>query len=74
MTWLRKRTEEEKKEIQERMKRFEGAGFRERMDPDYEHLPAAPGEYRFVLEVDGQTYAGYASILKDHRLEWRGME
>jgi photosystem II stability/assembly factor-like uncharacterized protein len=65
MTVRRKRTEEEKKAIEERQRRFAESGFRRRENPDYEFTPAAWGEYRFVLQAGPQTLNGFASILKD---------
>jgi hypothetical protein len=69
MTVRRKRTEEEKKAVEERLRRFSGMGFRSREDPDYEFTPAPWGEYRFVLQADGQTLDASASILRDHWYE-----
>jgi photosystem II stability/assembly factor-like uncharacterized protein len=65
MTVRRKRTEEEKKAIEERQRRFADSGFRGREDPDYEFTPAPWGEYRFVLQAGTQTFEGFASILRD---------
>jgi photosystem II stability/assembly factor-like uncharacterized protein len=65
MTVRRKRTEEEKKAIEERQRRFAESGFRRRENPDYEFTPATWGEYRFVLQAGPQTLNGFASILKD---------
>ena len=61
----RKRSEEEKKQIQAQMERYRKMGYRVRMDPNYESSPAPHGEYRFVLTINGKTYTGYASILQD---------
>jgi hypothetical protein len=66
MTQRRERTEEEKKRIRERMKRYAAYGFRRQMDENYAYSPAPLGEYRIVLTVDGQKYTRYASINKDH--------
>lgn len=66
MTKRRKRTEEEKKQMQTRMRRFRSMGFRRRMDPNFEYSPAPLGEYRIVLTVGGRQFAKHASILKDH--------
>lgn len=66
MTWRRKRTEEEKKAMEERMRRLSGLGFRPPMDPEYPYSPAPSGEYRFVLQAGGQEFTGTASILEDH--------
>ena len=66
MTQRRERTEEEKKQMKERMERFAGRGFRTRMDPDFDYTPAPLGEYRIVLSVNGQEFTKHASILQDH--------
>ena len=68
MTQRRPRTEEEKKAIRERIRQRQSAGFdfRSRMDPNYEYTPAPAGDYRFVLQVGGQSLTAYASILEDH--------
>jgi len=66
MTWRRKRTEEEKKALQERMSRLAEAGFRPSMDPEYASWPAPCGEYRFVLLAGGREFSANASILEDH--------
>ncbi len=69
MTGRRERTAEEKKSIQEQMKRAQERGYGGRFggDLNYASFPAAEGEYSFVLAVDGKTYTASASILKD---EW----
>jgi hypothetical protein len=69
MTVRRKRTEEEKKAIEERQRRFADSGFRRRENPDYEFTPATWGEYRFVLQAGTQTIEGFASILRDYWYE-----
>jgi photosystem II stability/assembly factor-like uncharacterized protein len=66
MTERKLRTAEEKKEIQERMKRFAEMGYPMRMDIDYAEVQAREGEYRFVLQAGGRTLEGRASILQDH--------
>ncbi len=67
MTGRRERTAEEKKAIQEQMRRAREMGYmRMGMDINYVHFPAQEGEYRFVLVVDGKSFAGQASILKDY--------
>jgi photosystem II stability/assembly factor-like uncharacterized protein len=67
MTVRRERTPEEKKQIQERMKRYAeySASFRGRFDPNYEYFPAGEGEYRLVLDVDGERLEGRGRILPD---------
>ncbi len=67
MTVRRERTAEEKKALQEQMKKMAEAGFRMRMDTGFVTAPAGEGEYRIVLNVDGRSFAGSASILKDPR-------
>jgi hypothetical protein len=66
MTVRRKRTEEEKKAVEERLRRFSGMGFRGREDPDYEFTPAPWREYRIVLQAGTHTLEGSASILRDY--------
>jgi hypothetical protein len=65
MTVRRKRTEEEKKAVEERLRRFSAFGFRGRENPDYDFTPASSGEYRFVLQAGTLTLEGLASILRD---------
>jgi photosystem II stability/assembly factor-like uncharacterized protein len=69
MTQRRKRTEEEKKRIQERMSRFAGMGYRMRIDPNYDFSAASYGEYRIVLSIGGKELTKYASILEDYWYE-----
>jgi photosystem II stability/assembly factor-like uncharacterized protein len=65
MTVRRKRTEEEKKAVEERLRRFAEFGYRGRENPDYDFTPAPWGEYRFVLQAGTQTLEEFASILRD---------
>ena len=67
MTGRRERTPEEKKSIQEQMRRAQEAGYGGRFggDLNYASFPAAEGEYSFVLVVDGKTFSASASILRD---------
>lgn len=65
MTSRRKRTEEEKKAAQERMRRFEEFGFGPQRDPNYEYTPAPSGEYRIVLQAGGLELSGLTSIFED---------
>lgn len=65
MTSRRKRTEEEKKAAQERMRRFEEFGFGPQRDPNFEYTPAPSGEYRIVLQAGGLELSGLTSILED---------
>ena len=69
MTVRRKRTEEEKKAVEERLRRFSAFGFRGRENPDYDFTPASSGEYRFVLQAGTLTLEGLASILRDYWYE-----
>jgi hypothetical protein len=69
MTVRRKRTEEEKKAVEERLRRYSSFGFRGRENPDYEFTPAPWGEYRFVLQAGTLTLEGFASILRDYWYE-----
>lgn len=65
MTSRRKRTEEEKKAAQERMRRFEEFGFGPQRDPNYEYTPAPSGEYRIDLQAGGLELSGLTSIFED---------
>jgi photosystem II stability/assembly factor-like uncharacterized protein len=69
MTVRRKRTEEEKKAVEERLRRFSAFGFRGRENPDYDFTPAPWGDYRFVLQAGTQSLEGLASILRDYWYE-----
>jgi hypothetical protein len=66
MTQRRERTEEEKKEVRERMERFRAFGFRRPMDINYAHDPVPLGEYKIVLKVGDREFTKNASILQDH--------
>jgi photosystem II stability/assembly factor-like uncharacterized protein len=68
MTGRRERTADEKKSMQERMRRMQEMGFEGRggMDINYANFPVQEGDYRVVLTVDGKTSSGIASILKDY--------
>ena len=66
MTVRRKRTEEEKKAVEERLRRFSAFGFRGRENPDYDFTPASSGDYRFLLQAGIQALEGLASILRDY--------
>jgi photosystem II stability/assembly factor-like uncharacterized protein len=63
MTGRRERTAEEKKAAQEGARRFREMGG----DPNFASFPVQPGEYRFVLLVDGKTLTASASVLRDPR-------
>ena len=66
MTFRRGRTAEEKKQFQERMKRYaEFARFMGDIDPNYEFFPAGAGDYRLVLKVDGRDWSASGTILAD---------
>jgi photosystem II stability/assembly factor-like uncharacterized protein len=68
MTGRRERTAEEKKALQERIKRRQEMGYEGRaagMDMAYAQYPAPAGDYKIVLAVDGQALSGSASILSD---------
>jgi len=69
MTLRRALSEEEKKANQARMSRFAGmgdfGGQRRQMDPNFAYSPVLEGEYRVVLIVDNQQFAGIAKILQD---------
>lgn len=66
MTWRRKRSEKEKKALQERMGRLAEFDFQARIDPEYAYTPAPWGEYKFVLQAGGRELTTTASILQDH--------
>ncbi len=66
MTWRRKRTEEEKKALQEQMRRFAESGLRSPTDLEHVYSPAPYGEYRIVLQAGGREWTTTASILEDH--------
>jgi photosystem II stability/assembly factor-like uncharacterized protein len=68
LTGRRARTAEEKQAMQEQMKRRQERGFTGRVggDVNYASFAVQEGEYRFVLLVDGASYAGSASILMDY--------
>jgi hypothetical protein len=66
MTFRKERTAEEKKQFQERMKRYaEFARFMGDIDPNYEFFPAGEGDYRLVLKVDGREWSVDGTILAD---------
>jgi photosystem II stability/assembly factor-like uncharacterized protein len=65
MTQRRERTEEEKKEVRERMERFRAFGIRRPIDVNYAYDPAEIGEYKVILKVGGQEFTKNASILQD---------
>ncbi len=65
MTGRRERTADEKKAAQEGAGRPRGSGMGG--DPNFATFPVQPGEYRFVLSVDGKTQTAFASVLKDPR-------
>jgi hypothetical protein len=65
MTGRRERTPEEKKAMQDEVRRRQERGYGGGMDINYASLPVQEGDYRVVLTVDGRTLSGTASILKD---------
>jgi photosystem II stability/assembly factor-like uncharacterized protein len=68
MTGRRERTAEEMKAAQEGARRLREAGYGGAGgDPKFASFPAAPGEYKFVLSVDGKILSTFASVLKDPR-------
>jgi photosystem II stability/assembly factor-like uncharacterized protein len=68
MTGRRERTADEKKAAQEGARRMREMGYGGRGgDPNFASFPVQPGEYRFVLSVDGKTQTATASVLKDPR-------
>jgi hypothetical protein len=70
MTGRRERTPEEKKAAQEGTRRLREMGYGGMGgDPNFASFPVQPGEYRFVLTVDGKTTAVFASVLRDPRFQ-----
>ena len=68
MTGRRERTPDEKKAAQEGARRMREMGYGgPGGDPNFAFFPVQPGEYRFVLSVDGKTATAFASVLKDPR-------
>jgi photosystem II stability/assembly factor-like uncharacterized protein len=68
MTGRRERTADEKKAAQEGSRRMREMGYGGTGgDPNFASFPVQPGEYRFVLSVDGKTQTAFASVLKDPR-------
>jgi photosystem II stability/assembly factor-like uncharacterized protein len=66
MTQRRKRTEEEKKKVRERMERFRAFGFQRQIDINFTYEPALLGEYKVILKVGGRVFMKNASILQDY--------
>jgi photosystem II stability/assembly factor-like uncharacterized protein len=69
MTGRRERTADEKKAMQERLRRRQERGFGGGMDINFANFPVQEGEYSVVLTVDGKSLSGTASILKDPRFQ-----
>jgi hypothetical protein len=68
MTGRRERTAEEKKAAQEGALRMREMGYGGMGgDPNFASFPVQPGEYRFVLSIDGGALTVSASVLKDPR-------
>ena len=68
MTGRRERTAEEKKAAQEGARRLREMGYGGMGgDPNFASFPVQPGEYKFVLSVDGKTLTAASSLLKDPR-------
>jgi photosystem II stability/assembly factor-like uncharacterized protein len=65
MTGRRERTLEEKKAMQDEVRRRQERGYGGGLDINYASFPVQEGDYRVVLTVDGRTLSGTASILKD---------
>ena len=67
MTRRRKRTEAEKKQMEELMERARAMGYRSRMGGNQEYTtePAKAGEYTFVVTIGGNKFMKKASILED---------
>jgi len=68
MSGRRERTPEEKKAAQEGARRMREMGYGgSGADPNFAFFPVPPGEYKFVLSVDGKTATAFASVLRDPR-------
>jgi len=74
MTQRRELTPEEKKAMQDRAARFGGRGGMrgqfgrgagQQRDPNFAYNAADEGEYKVVLNVDGQILTGFARIVQD---------
>jgi photosystem II stability/assembly factor-like uncharacterized protein len=69
MTGRRERTADEKKAMQEQLRRMQERGFGGGMDINFASFPVQEGDYKVVLTVDGKSSSGTASILKDMRFQ-----
>jgi photosystem II stability/assembly factor-like uncharacterized protein len=69
MTGRRERTADEKKAMQEQLRRRQERGSGGGMDINYANFPVPEGEYSVVLTVDGKSLSGTASILRDPRFQ-----
>ncbi len=68
MTGRRERTEAERKAAQEMAQRMRERGLSgAAADTGFASYPAAEGEYRFVLLVDGKSLTAFGTILQDPR-------
>jgi photosystem II stability/assembly factor-like uncharacterized protein len=66
MTIRRPLSEEEKKAMKDRMRRFQEAGASGgQADLTYAHDPAGAGSYRLVLTIDGKDYSALAEIIEE---------
>ncbi len=71
MSKRRKRTDAEKKQIEQMRKRYASFGYRFNQNINFASVPAQEGEYTFVLKAGDVQIAKKASILKDFRLNDR---
>ena len=69
MTGRRERTADERKAMQERLRRRQERGSGGGMDINFANFPVQEGEYIVVLTVDGKSLSGTASILRDPRFQ-----
>jgi hypothetical protein len=69
MTGRRERTPEEKKAVQEQLRRMQERGYGGGLDINYAQVPVQEGDYRVVLTMDGTSTSGTATILRDDRYQ-----
>lgn len=61
----KKRTEKEKKRLQQRMKMMKAYGYEMKTDIEYTYVPVKEGNYRVVLTAGKKELTGTATIIKD---------
>lgn len=65
MDQRKKRSEEEKKRLKQRMKMMAAYGFSMNIDMEYSYSPVKEGDYRVVLTAGKKKLSGTATIIKD---------